>query len=44
MKNYKELIIWKKGIELVKSVYAITKQFPAEEKFGIISQVTRATV
>ena len=44
MKNYKELIIWKKGIDLVKAVYAISKQFPAEEKFGMISQVTRATV
>ena len=44
MKNYKELIIWKKGIELVKSVYAFSKSFPAEEKFGMISQLTRATV
>ena len=44
MKNFKELIIWKKGIELVKSVYAVSKQFPAEEKFGMISQVTRASV
>ncbi len=44
MKNYKELIIWKKGIGLVKSVYAVSKQFPAEEKFGMISQLTRAAV
>jgi four helix bundle protein len=44
MKNYKELTIWKKGIELVKSVYAVSKQFPSEEKFGLISQLTRATV
>jgi four helix bundle protein len=44
MKNYKELNIWKKGIDLVKNVYALSKQFPAEEKFGMISQVTRATV
>lgn len=44
MKNYKELIIWKKGIESVKSVYALSKQIPPKEKFGIISQLTRATV
>ncbi|HSN09920.1 MAG TPA: four helix bundle protein [Hanamia sp.] len=44
MKNYKGLTIWKKGIELVKSVYALSKQFPPEEKFGIINQLTRATV
>ena len=44
MKNYKELIIWRKGIEIVKKVYAITKQFPTEEKYGIVSQITRAAI
>lgn len=44
MKNYKELNIWKKGIELVKITYQITKQLPSEEKFGLISQMTRAVV
>lgn len=44
MKNFKELIIWQKGIQLVKQIYQITKQLPAEEKFGIISQMTRAAV
>lgn len=44
MKNYKELIIWQKGIEIVKKVYALARQFPGEEKYGIVSQVTRAAV
>lgn len=44
MKNYKELSIWRKGIELVKAVYALSKKFPAEEKYGMISQLTRAVV
>lgn len=44
MKNFKELIIWQKGIEIVKKVYALTKQFPSQEKFGLISQMTRAAV
>ena len=44
MKNFKELIIWQKGIQLVKAVYQLTKQFPAEERFGITSQTTRAGV
>lgn len=44
MKNYKELIIWQKGIEIVKKIYLLTKQFPQEEKFGIVSQMTRAAV
>ena len=44
MKNYKELTVWKRGIELVKAVYIISKQFPSEENFGIIRQITRAAV
>ena len=44
MKNYKELIIWQKGIEIVKKIYKLAKQFPTEEKYGLVSQMTRAAV
>jgi four helix bundle protein len=44
MKNFKELIIWQKGITLTKKVYLIVKQFPPEEKYGLVSQITRAAV
>ncbi|MGN6298578.1 MAG: four helix bundle protein [Ginsengibacter sp.] len=44
MKNFKELIIWKRGIELVKSIYILSRSLPAEEKFGMISQLTKAAV
>ncbi len=44
MKNYKELNVWKKGIELVKETYRVSRLFPAEEKFGMVSQMTRASV
>lgn len=44
MKNFKELIIWKKGIEIVKKIYLLTKQFPMQEKYGIVSQMTRSVV
>ena len=44
MKNYRELNVWKKGIEIVKVTYLLSKQFPPEEKFGIVSQMTRAAV
>src|SRR6185312_9155847 len=44
MKNFKELNIWKRGIELVKSIYTLSRGLPAEEKFGMISQLTRAAV
>jgi four helix bundle protein len=44
MKNDKELHGWKKGIELVKYTYQLAKLFPNKEKFGRISQMTRAAV
>jgi len=44
MHQYKELNIWKKSVELGTSIYKLTKQFPADERFGLISQMRRATV
>lgn len=44
MKNYKELIIWQTGIDLVKKIYQLTKYFPPEEKYGMVSQITRAAI
>ncbi len=44
MKNYQELSIWQKAIDLVKDIYILAKQFPNEEKFGLISQMTRVAV
>ena len=44
MHNYKNLHIWQDGIKLAKSIYQATSQFPANEKFGIVSQMTRAAV
>jgi four helix bundle protein len=44
IKSYKDLLIWQKGISLVKSVYTLTAFFPEEEKFGLISQLRRCAV
>jgi four helix bundle protein len=38
------LLVWRKGIDLVKEIYRMTKPFPAEERFGLISQMRRAAV
>jgi four helix bundle protein len=37
-------MVWQKGMALVKSVYLITRTFPSEEKFGLVSQMRRAAV
>ncbi len=42
--GYEDLVTWQKGIALVKHVYRITSKFPAEEKFGLGSQMRRAAV
>ncbi len=42
MKTVEELDVFKLGHELTLTVYDITKTFPEEEKFGIISQMRRA--
>lgn len=44
MHNYKKLEVWNKGIELASAIYKVTKNFPKEEKFGIISQMRRCSV
>ena len=42
--NYKELIVWQKSMDLVKDIYLITNSFPAEEKYGLASQMRRCAV
>src|SRR5258708_36765883 len=42
--SYKDLNVWQKGIELAKLIYTLTGRFPAEEKFGLVSQMRRAAV
>lgn len=44
MHNYKNLHIWQDGIKLAQRIYEITSKFPSNEKYGIISQMTRAVV
>lgn len=44
MKPHKKLNSWIKSFEFVKEIYLATRQFPSEEKFGITSQIRRASV
>jgi four helix bundle protein len=44
MSNYRDLVVWQKAFQLVKDVYVITATFPAEEKYGLVSQMRRAAV
>jgi four helix bundle protein len=42
--NYKDLLVWQKGITLAKSIYGLTQSFPSEEKFGLTAQMRRAAI
>ena len=42
MNNFRELVVWQKSINLVVKIYAITKDFPSIEKYGLVSQMQRA--
>ena len=44
MQNYRDLQVWKKSHVLTLEVYKITKAFPKEEVFGLVSQLRRASV
>jgi len=44
MKDHKELNAWKISMDFVAEVYAITKEFPKEELYGLTSQLRRAVV
>jgi four helix bundle protein len=43
-KSFKDLIVWQKAHEFVIEIYTLTKIFPHEEKFGLVSQMRRAAV
>jgi four helix bundle protein len=43
-RSYKDLVVWQKGIALAKLVHQLTKNFPSEEKFGLVAQMPRAAV
>jgi four helix bundle protein len=41
---HKNLVLWKESFNLVKMVYSSTKDFPQEEKYGLVSQLKRASI
>ncbi|HYC61261.1 MAG TPA: four helix bundle protein [Thermoanaerobaculia bacterium] len=44
MSSYRDLSVWQDGMTLAVKIYAATKMFPAEERFGIVQQMRRAAV
>ena len=42
--SYRELLVWKKSVQLVKALYLATTKFPSDELYGLRSQMRRAAV
>ncbi len=44
LKSFKELTVWNRAIELVREIYKETSKLPANEIYGLSSQMRRAAV
>ncbi|MBI4054308.1 MAG: four helix bundle protein [Candidatus Doudnabacteria bacterium] len=44
VESYKELIVWKKSLDLVEEVFKLTASFPQSEAYGLSNQMRRAAV
>lgn len=42
--DYRDLVVWKKAIELTMCVYKLTRTLPHDELYGLSSQMRRASV
>jgi four helix bundle protein len=43
-RNYQDLVVWQKAMDLVELVYRTTNRFPKHEIYGLTSQIRRAAV
>ena len=44
MRDFRKMNIWQDGMKNVKDVYQLSEKLPAEEKYGLKSQICRAAV
>lgn len=44
IRSYRDLTVWQRSIQLIEAVYSVTKLFPEDERFGLITQLRRCAV
>ncbi len=44
IKSFRDLRVWQVGMDLVEHIYKLTQTFPAQELYGLTSQMRRAAV
>lgn len=42
MRDFRKLKVWEKSHQLTLEVYKVTRRFPTDERFGLISQIRRS--
>ena len=42
IRSYRDLKVWQRAMDLTVRTYEFTRRFPAEEQYGLISQMRRA--
>lgn len=44
LQRFQDLLVWQKAHSLALKIYKATRDFPADERFGLVSQMRRAAV
>src|SRR4051812_25006582 len=42
IRSYRDLRVWQQSMDLAETIYEVTKTFPDNERYGLISQLRRA--
>jgi four helix bundle protein len=44
VKTYRDLVVWRKAVDLVEQVYRSTSEFPRQELYALTTQMRRAAI
>lgn len=44
VRSFRDLDVWRDGVQLAELIYQVTRAFPREETFGLVSQLRRASI
>ena len=44
LSSYRDLVVWRKSLDLVEEIYRLTQRLPQAELYGLSSQMRRAAV
>jgi four helix bundle protein len=42
--SYRDLVVWRRSMDLAEQTYQLVSQFPADERYGLSSQLRRAAI